>query len=302
MAALVITALLAACGGGGDTVPTAAPAADVTLTQAPANLTVTPGEEVRVGLLIASCPQETKSPVCASEVRLGDLKVTSTVLQGVRMILDGNPIDGVVSKLGSSYTLAPFGYYTVYAPGMVLEVYATVVPTTPTGMTSTVAIDVATASLNKKLVISGDATKVTVAALAHYAPVVITPEVAPDGTVRGFRASCDARVAGGCTISKFSYAVNAASPNNEMHLLLSDLGWLQVFTNAQGQASSVVQTDLRIPAGSSIVVQLTATRLPSSGGESISFRDFVTKSGDKVIAPVLPEGCTAVTPQNCKGG
>lgn len=303
---LALTALLAACGGGNEGTsiesisPPPAPAADAMLTQLSTSTVVTPGETFRI-LGKTSCIVDAVG-ICAKQVPFGELGIkTSLKLTDVKFFFDGNQMDGVPIKEEGQYRFFPIGYYTVWKPDIALEVMATLASSTASGTTATVVLQGTSGSFDKKLdVVPAPDSKVTVFAQANYAPLVITPETGPD-TVRGFRATCDARVAGGCTVQAFSYAVNDGAPNAEMLLYLGDLGWLQVFTDAQGYASGFVQADLRIPPGGSMPVWMSATRFPSVGGERISFGDFVTKSGDKVIAPLLPEACTAVTPQNCKG-
>lgn len=300
-ATLALTALLAACGGGGDeTVTTVSPpapqpvvVADATLTQFATSPVVTPGAMFQPALASTTCVVDAKTGICAKQVPLGELGITTSLkLTDVKFWFDGQLMNGVSITEEGKYRFFPVGYYTVWKPGIAVEVTATLAPSTTSGTTATVALQAASASFDKTLDVAAEiGNKVTVFAQANYAPARIT--VLGNQVSPSFQYSCPTTVSNSCWLQFTAYVGGA--PDMEVRLYQDDLWIFQGWTDGNGYLSVGMGTGI-VYAGQRITYRAEAL----GSLKSVWFRDFLSNSGGKQIEPLKPEGCTIVTPEGCK--
>lgn len=305
---LALTALLAACGGGGSSTTvelaplptTPAVVADVTLTQATTLVAVTPGETFRTTILEISCPLAgDEYGSCKKQVSLGEIGINADLeLQGVQFLHDGAVMDGFVQHEGSLYRFIPFGYNPIWKTGSI-EVVATLSPTAPSGAKTLVVAHVATASFDKEIALVSAEAKIEVLALAHYAPAAITVGGDPANGVTSIKYSCPTSVMQGCRLESSLISVSGV-PGTEARVFVNGEWRVQMWTDANGYVMAQVTIDAQVPAGGTVVVEVSATPSDRQVPWTV-FRDIKSWSGGKLIAPVLPPECSAANLQNCKG-
>lgn len=294
----LVVLLLAACGGGGDSdaASTTAPApvqADVTLTQVSTSVAVTPGETFRTTLLAVSCPRDPSGNFCKNQVPLGEFGLgLSLDLQDIKVLHDGIAMEGFVNREGSLYRFTPTGFNSVWQPGSI-EMIATLSPKAQHGVKSNVDVFAADASFDKKLELIAGVATVEVMELSQYAPSAIRPIDATGQ--QGLELTCPRGVLLGCRLGNVTVTTTNAAPNTEVRIFVGDSWRVQIFTDSNGFAAITFSAEALVPAGDHIVVTIAGKV------GSVWFQGIETQSSGKPIAPILPDDCTAVSPQRCKG-
>lgn len=310
-AALVAASMLAGCGGGGNgqeatialpiapvapTLPAVIP--DVTFTQVATNEVVTPGEAFRPGLIAITCPLMKGTESCEKTLPLGEVGVTSDLaLQDLKLSYNGRELQGFFLQEGTLYRFTPAYYIPIWQPGA-LEVKAISSPSSVDGAKTTITMKVADASIDKTMSFIPAETKVTVKALAHNAPAIISPIKLATGM--GFSYFCPTSVSTGCQLGSFSVTVNGAAPGSDVQLSVGGLSWYGWWTDTNGSMFSDVGLGYVVQPGETVLVQVLS-KPGQFGTASVSFQNLKSWSGDKLIAPLVPPTCTLVSQQYCKG-
>lgn len=321
ISAVCTAALLAACGGGGDDVATpplpepvvtAAPEADVTLTQDASLINVTPGETVRVTSLAITCKQDKTAaggtdPWCRDQVPLGDIGIYSSIdLRNIKVLIDGQELDGWVTKEQNDlYRFRSQWSYPIYQVGN-MEIVATISPEAASGQHSLVVFKADDVSFDKTLVVVPAQARLQVNALTQYAPMTLTASagmVVYRGEL-GESAQKSVDITAECAEGTTCYAevsfgeVVGLVPGTLVELCYSDVGgetscWVTAEANTDGQAF----------IGTVWVNDDQHVQLRVYPKEAVNLYASAVKGtvGGKEIAPKLPNTCSAVTRDRCPG-
>lgn len=308
--AAIVLMSLAACGGGSEqsspTVMTVQKA-DVTLTQVDSTQLVTPGETFRATLLKVGCPALVAGSLtyCEKITPLGEMGFeVMQDLQDLKVLYNGRELHGYFNREGTLYRFMPHERVEVYEVGSI-ELMATLPANAGTSGKSQVMVQVASASFDKTVDVVHGAATFEVYPIAHYAPAVI--QNATSGFVSNanesdlaelahFEYVCPQTVTMGCTLGDLEVEMYGTTAGSEMHVYVGGAWYLQQFASNES-TMLMLNSGYIVGAGQSIMVQVYGQMKTGS----VFFTKIGSKSGDKAIAVKLPNECTVVSAQYCKG-
>ncbi len=288
--------------------------ADVTIQQLTTKLVVLPGERVRVTLFAVTCRAMYEDGWCPLQTPLGELGVTSTVpLQDLKVLYNGDQLDGWWSVEGDLYRFNPLHLARVYRAGTI-EVEATVSPYAEDGAHTVVAFTGVGASFDKTMEFLPTESTLHVRAQREYAPMtlwassgylypsnvkgggdVTVTVVAECSDWNSCRASADFNWIGGL-VPQSHVEICAHDAANEKGDCTA-LGSYPVDENGSAYLGRIEF----VPGwfgGRSAVYTI---RLTPQEPTYLYARDVEAFTGERRIAPKLPVDCTALTMQSCKG-
>jgi hypothetical protein len=224
---------------------------------------------------------------------MGDIGITSDLpLEGLKVVHDGNVMNGFVQKEGNLSRFVPTTYSGIWQTGTI-EVIATLSPRAMSGATTKVLVQATDASFDKNLiVVPSDQARVEVLALLSYAPAVITS----DDSWTEFKYTCPAEVVAGCQLVDFNISARG-KPFRVFKVKIGTYGEIDLPADASGTATINVYWNIPVSAGQTL--QITVT----DGAHIVQslFQNFLSISGGKKIEPIRSTGCTASSDENCKG-
>lgn len=310
VAVTAITLGLTACGGGGsDTstvteevpVQTTTPAAqevvaDLKLVQVPMVTTVTPGETTTIARMKTDCLVYEQSDVCKVQVSLGESVLGFDIdLADLKLFQNGQEIAIYFNKETSpdgkkNYRIMPAQILSVWQKNSIFEIVATISPYEKTGTTTATTVRFANASLDKTFEVVPTDSRVSVLALPHLAPVVISNISKSSvnnngifGEVASFDVTCPATNTQGCSLSSFDFFAFNAIGGSEVNIHIDEYWYAQYFASGTGNDFFNFSANYRMHPGQMVRIKISTAIVNGS----VSIFNVKTLSGNTVIAPQI---------------